>query len=213
MKIAINKTHWPVKVLGYGNRVGIWLQGCSIGCKGCCSTDTWESHPDKFIELDDLIAWINGLPVSSIDGFTISGGEPFDQSKALELLLKSIRQQYCGDAKRDIIVYSGYRFKKLQLQYPNILDNCDVVISEPYVHNREPSFLRGSNNQGFHLLTDIGRNRYVDSSFLDRQNSIQTEFDGESLWLIGIPNHGDLKRARMTLQVKGITLNSVSWLS
>ena len=208
MKIAINKTHWPVTVLGYGNRVGIWLQGCSIGCKGCCSTDTWETHPENLVEISNLISWVDHLDVSAIDGFTISGGEPFDQPQALEKLLNVIKQRYCHDSDRDIIVYSGYRFKKLQSRFSTILNYCDMVISEPFVRTREPSFLRGSNNQKFHFISDIAHERYTHASLAGNQKTIQTDFDGESLLLIGIPQSGDLERMGELLQTKGITLGS-----
>ena len=49
MKIAINKAHFPVTVLGPGRRIGIWLQGCSIHCKGCVSQDTWAADPGRTV--------------------------------------------------------------------------------------------------------------------------------------------------------------------
>ncbi len=47
MNILLNKAHFPVTVLGPGRRIGIWLQGCSIGCAGCISQDTWEADATK----------------------------------------------------------------------------------------------------------------------------------------------------------------------
>ena len=69
-KIAVNRLHWPVTVLGPGHRVGIWMQGCSIGCPGCVSRDTWpaltegapgEGGPGDIIGVDDLMASIDAL--------------------------------------------------------------------------------------------------------------------------------------------------------
>ena len=40
MLIAINKAHYPVTVLGSGQRIGIWFRGCRLHCPGCVSQDT-----------------------------------------------------------------------------------------------------------------------------------------------------------------------------
>ena len=76
VKIAVNRLHWPVTVLGPGHRVGIWMQGCSIGCPGCVSRDTWpaptegapgEGGPGDIVSVDDLMARIDAL---------VDGAEP-----------------------------------------------------------------------------------------------------------------------------------------
>ena len=54
MLIAINKAHYPVTVLGPGQRIGIWFQGCRIHCPGCVSQDTWAADPGKRMPLHEL---------------------------------------------------------------------------------------------------------------------------------------------------------------
>ena len=81
VKIAVNRLHWPVTVLGPGRRVGIWMQGCSIGCPGCVSRDTWpaptegapgEGGPGDIISVDDLMARIDAL----VDGARADAASP-----------------------------------------------------------------------------------------------------------------------------------------
>ena len=76
VKVAVNRLHWPVTVLGPGRRVGIWMQGCSIGCPGCVSRDTWpapsesaagEGGPGDIISVGDLMARIDAL----VDGASL----------------------------------------------------------------------------------------------------------------------------------------------
>ena len=55
--IQINKAHFPVTVLGPGRRIGLWVQGCSIGCKGCVSMDTWAPDASRAVPIADLVAW------------------------------------------------------------------------------------------------------------------------------------------------------------
>ena len=152
MRIAINKLHFPVTTLGYGRRLGIWTQGCSIHCPGCVSRDTWDAAPHHAIELDVLIKgcgdWLEGA-----DGVTISGGEPFDQPEALRELLIRLRARHTGD----LLVFSGYPNEHLFTRHAEILAHADVLISEPFdARAGQTLALRGSDNQRIFLLK-IGR--------------------------------------------------------
>src|SRR4051812_41543155 len=90
MHIRLNKAHFPVSSLGPGRRIGIWFQGCSIGCPGCISQDTWEADESSLVDLTVVLDWcrhqIQGCP----EGVTISGGEPFEQAAALVTLLDGL---------------------------------------------------------------------------------------------------------------------------
>src|SRR5690242_5906193 len=61
MRIMVSRLHFPVTALGGGRRVGVWMQGCSIGCAGCVSRDTWSIDPTREMPvtaiLDLLIQW------------------------------------------------------------------------------------------------------------------------------------------------------------
>ena len=113
--VGINRLHWPVTVLGPGRRVGIWFQGCSIGCPGCVSRDTWAApDPGDQVSVGDLVDRIDALTddgVSGlIDGVTVTGGEPFEQPEALEELLPALREWLDSrDAvSADLLVYTGF---------------------------------------------------------------------------------------------------------
>ncbi len=215
MLINLSRLHWPVTTLGYGRRVGIWFQGCSIRCKGCCAQDTWEAgSSSKKVALDTVLEWVASLPVDQIDGFTLSGGEPFDQPEALAELAVRLRTQYCVRRDRDILAYSGHPWRRLTREHRSILDLVDVVISEPFVQERPGDSIRGSNNQKVHRLSCLARERYgMVSEHHDRNRSMQVHYDGSVLWMIGIPRPGDLERFQEKLRTSGITLGNVSWRS
>jgi anaerobic ribonucleoside-triphosphate reductase activating protein len=148
LDVAISRVHFPVTSLGPGRRLGIWFQGCSIGCKGCISPDTWEIKGDEWITVPQLVHDCSHLIVEA-DGVTISGGEPFDQPEALSALVSSIR------AIRDlhVIVYSGYPFTRLEKKYGPLLGQLDMLVSGPYVQGIGKLPLRGSLNQEIHEFT------------------------------------------------------------
>jgi anaerobic ribonucleoside-triphosphate reductase activating protein len=210
VELRLSRLHWPVTVLGHGRRVGIWLQGCSIRCPGCCSRDTWEAAPDSATTVAAVLAWIDERPLAEIEGFTLSGGEPFDQPEALAALVHGLRERYGAGRERDLLVYSGYPWPVLRRRHAGILEGVDALVSGPYVGTRRPLPLRGSDNQALHPLSELGRRRYCAEVPHDPLR-LQAEYDGRTLWMIGIPRPGDLDRLAGRLAARGIDLGDVSW--
>ena len=212
LQISINRLHWPVATLGFGRRIGIWMQGCSIRCKGCCSLDTWETGSNH-ATIECVLDWILHRPLERVDGFTVSGGEPFDQPRALQGLVRGLKNlsQTCP-GERDTLVYSGRPWRRLLSDHADILRDIDVVISEPYVRNRPPRGIAGSDNQRMHRLSTLGQQRYPEALSQAPVDDIQMHYDGRTLWLIGIPRPGRLDTLKERLDAAGITMESCSWL-
>ena len=215
MKIQLNKAHWPVTVLGPGRRIGLWVQGCSIGCKGCVSQDTWPADPAKAIAIDDLVAWCKRVTQGAFDGVTISGGEPFDQPLALGGLLQGLRAWRRKAALDfDILCYSGYPLKTLEHKHPKTLALLDAIVPEPYADALPLGPVwRGSSNQPLVLLSDRGRARYAKyvSMAADADKRMQVAVEGGRVWMIGIPERGDMARVEALCASRGLELDKVSW--
>ncbi len=213
MMLNINKTHWPVTVLGYGQRIGIWFQGCSIGCKNCVSQDTWDANSGAAIDIADLISWCQKVTDSQFDGITISGGEPFDQASQLASLLDAIHEWRQSLSREiDILCYSGYPLRILEKSYPHLLSRLDVLIPEPYVHTIETIPLRGSANQTILALSELGRRRYTESDLESlTAKRFQMQLDGQRIWFIGIPDRGDMQALEERCAKQGLKLDGVSW--
>ncbi len=214
-EVAISRLHWPVTTLGFGKRIGIWFQGCSIQCRGCCAHDTWEAESGNRITIDDLLAWIIRLqPVNRIDGVTISGGEPFDQPEALDRLVSRLRDALSvRKHSADILVYSGHPWRRLKYRHAGILDKLDAVISEPFVVSRPTAWLCGSSNQQIHCLSVLGEERYGTPSNDAADRNLQIDFDGKRIWITGIPRRDDLDRLGAKLERAGINISGLSWRS
>lgn len=214
--LLLAKAHYPVTVLGHGTRAGIWTQGCTIGCPGCLSRDTWDADPRTAVPVDAVLGWLDSLS-GSIDGVTISGGEPFQQPDALAALLRGIHR-WRGTAPVDVLVYSGYAYSRLtrSVQTREILGWCDAVVAGPYVERRnDGSPLRGSANQRLVPLTGLGHRRYDNVTAYDRSPRIQVSVDdrpeGRRIHYIGIPRQGDMDRLNSTLEHAGVHPGEVSW--
>ena len=171
---------YPVKVLGPGNRVGIWLCGCSRACKGCSNPELWEQKPEREISPVEVRALIQKVASSHmIDGFTISGGEPMDQASSLVELMGLITE-----ISDDILIYTGYRIEELKTRCDPatdaILKEASVLIDGAYIEaQNNGSVLRGSFNQRIHVLNKKYQDRYR-KYLTEAHNQIQnfTTLDG-----------------------------------
>ena len=181
------RSHFPVTGLGYGRRVGIWFQGCSIHCAGCVVPETWVAGPEHRTSLRGLLAMIQPW-IEDADGVTVSGGEPFDQNVALHALLAALRV-LCGG---DLLVYSGYPWARLTKSYQDVISCCDVVVSEPFrssLRGDEPFI--GSSNQQLHALTPLARERYHNWRAFARH--LDVTIDNGNIRLAGVPKPGQLQ--------------------
>lgn len=202
-RLYLNRLHYPVTTLGPGRRVGIWLQGCTLRCPGCISVDTWvPQHGETTVNavLESVGPWL-----ADADGVTISGGEPFQQPKSLEALLRGLRG-VVGE-ERDILVYSGYGWEQIAPQVTSWKGLVDVLISEPFRAEAGQSLVwRGSDNQKMHLLTALGRARYgewPDASRTQLPRALDIFFQDGNVWMAGIPTPGTLENLRALLAKAG----------
>ena len=201
MKLSLSRVHFPVTTLGPGRRLGIWVQGCSIRCPGCISSDTWaKKSPDVEVTelLDRIRPWLH-----ECDGITISGGEPFEQPEALGQLLDAIRQL----SGANILAFSGLPLEKLASLDIVKRGLVDCLVSDPFdVSLAQTKYLRGSDNQRMTCLTALGLEVFGDldryATDADRRLDVMFDADGQ-VWLAGIPSRGDMTRLQLILESQG----------
>jgi len=194
--INLNRLHFPVSTLGFGQRVALWVQGCSLQCPGCISHDTWEPNRGQ-VPFSQLTATIEPWLEQS-DGLTISGGEPFEQPEALARLLAWWRQSHRGD----ILVFSGMSWERLCKHHSDVLAQIDVVVSDPFLASAGHDLpLRGSDNQRLHRLTHLAEERYA---VIADQRVLDLCWDGNRVWMAGIPHPADLALLHERLRNQGL---------
>jgi anaerobic ribonucleoside-triphosphate reductase activating protein len=219
--LRLNRTHYPVTVLGPGVRAGIWFQGCTIGCSGCVARDTWDADGGAEVDVATVLDWLDGIE-GPLDGVTISGGEPFQQPAALAELLdgiddwrraraKEIGPGVIDTAEIDVLVYSGYPWSRLARtpRLAAMAARCDAVIAGPYVARRNTAVpLRGSDNQRVVACTPLGERRYRSP---DTGQRMQVDVTMGRIYCIGIPRAGDMDRLTEHLADAGVLLEDVTW--
>ena len=216
MRVRLNDARFPVTTLGPGRRIGVWFQGCGIGCPGCASRDTWDPEGGRSVEVDELVEWCRSAGSGGFDGVTISGGEPFEQPEALAALLEGLEawRRERADDWFDLLCYSGFRLPRLRADFPDLLAGLDGLVAGPFVAgaNGESSWL-GSANQELVGLSERGRALY---GTFGRQGPggrarLQFAVGRNDVTLVGLPAPGDLERLEANLAARGVVLKGASW--
>lgn len=177
---------YPVKVLGPGKRIGIWFDGCRHFCKGCSNPELWEFQEQYKVSMENVIKLIRSISDKyTVDGFTITGGDPFEQAEDLEILLG-----YISEISTDIIVYSGYKYDFLSKKYPSAMKKIAVLIDGEYIEEKNDNcFMRGSSNQNIVILASEYKKKYEDY-LKNSENEIQNFTSADGVISVGIHRRG-----------------------
>jgi anaerobic ribonucleoside-triphosphate reductase activating protein len=166
------------RVNGPGERFVLWVQGCTLRCRGCWNRDTWRSEPAQ-TSVDALWARVEGA--RGIDGITLTGGEPFQQAEPLCALLDR-----CQSRGLSAMAFTGYELDELiEPSQRALLDRLDVVVTGRYRADLRSVDLpwRGSSNQRIRFLTE----RYgPDDVPAERASEVHLASDG-SVVVTGFP--------------------------
>lgn len=179
--MQIDRVLYPIRSLGPGDRIGIWVIGCPHHCYNCSNPELWESDIAKETNVDDLVQILRSQNIVT-ERVTITGGEPFYQSEELLALLQALRKY----GFTDILVYTGYTYETVNRLYPEIINLIDVLIDGPYVDSlNDNKGLRGSSNQIIHIINNNLKSLYdgIEECQRERQNFI-TDKD---IICVGIP--------------------------
>ena len=159
---------------GPGVRYVIWLQGCTLDCPGCFNPETHDSGGGEEVSVETLSNEILSSK-EGIEGLTVSGGEPFQQSEGLYGLLESIKKK----SDLSVIVFTGFTLKEIQEQsaLKRCLTHIDVLIAGRYVSTlSESEGWLGSQNQKYHFLTQRYSNPDLHAT---PKTEVQISKDGE----------------------------------
>lgn len=142
---------------GLGNRVTVWVAGCSHHCPHCQNPHTWDYNIGTDISIKENYDKVYSVICEQLDrniikGVTFSGGDPLNQSdKNLNILynlISNIKDKY---ENKDIWIYSGdiYENDMLNETKSKILSKCDVLVDGPFIFEKRDLKLpfKGSSNQ------------------------------------------------------------------
>lgn len=170
-------------IYGPGCRFVIWVQGCSIRCKGCWNREMWSFEKNTEYSVTELV---NMIDTKNVEGVTILGGEPLDQlSDVYNLCFQ------CQQLELSTMVFTGYELSEINNTDKSIIKK----VSDILIVGRYDESLRtidnqwiGSTNQQILFLTK----RYADYE-IQNANYMEIDIDenGKCI-LLGFPNDMDI---------------------
>lgn len=204
----IARVLYPVEVLGPGKRVGIWTCGCSHACPGCSNPELWTPRAEYEISPLRLTALLSSsFRSKDVDGFVITGGDPFYQADELDILL-----DYLQEWTPDILVYTGFTYEELLEKKSMTIDRClskiGVLIDGRYIESKNTGVpLRGSSNQEVLYLQSHLQEKY-ETYMAQQKNQIQNFTVRDGVVSVGIHAPGFTKRLRSEAEKRGVMIGN-----
>lgn len=132
---------------GTGIRSTIFVTGCTHKCPECFNEEYQDFNFGDIWTDNETSTIINYLKSDVVEGLTILGGEPFQNTKDLIQIVKDIKKQ----SNKSIWIYSGYTFDEL-IKNPlqrELLELVDILVDGLFKINLKDLKLRfrGSSNQ------------------------------------------------------------------
>lgn len=185
--IRINSYIPMTNVEGPNTRFCIWVQGCSIHCKGCANSTMWDMTGGTVYDTLELINLIKAYK-DKIDGITWLGGEPTEQIKAITEVSKAVQKMGLS-----VLVFTGYEYSQLKdnLDFQELIKYVDILIDGKYEQDKT-DYSRawvGSSNQKYYFLSD----RYNESDITACKNKFEVRITPDNKIIItGMGNYKKL---------------------
>ena len=154
MDISINSYIPVTNVEGPNARFCIWVQGCSIRCKGCANAHMWNKADGTIYDVDKIVDLIASYK-DKIEGITFLGGEPLEQIEAVTYISKKVKE-----LGLTVLVFTGYDYPEIvtKNEVQELIKYIDILIDGKYEEVKQ-DFSRawvGSSNQNYYFFS----NRY-----------------------------------------------------
>lgn len=165
-------------IYGPGCRYVVWVQGCSLHCKGCWNQKMWNFEPNQIIEREKLL---KNILAEKYDGVTFLGGEPLQQPENLLWILRVLKGKGIHS-----MLYTGYELDEIKAN-PLFLEICkqaDILIPGRYHDEERNIYLkwRGSENQK--IIYQTGEEQIISES-----NDVEIVLDSDgSICYLGYPD-------------------------
>ena len=170
---------FPIVTLGPGNRIVIWTKGCTKHCHNCANPELWEFDKNVSHSVNEISRIIKRIcKNNSVDGLTITGGDPLEQKDEILQLIGEIKPII-----NDVLVYTGYSLQELDNlmtaeERKKLREYVSVLIDGVYIDalNDDKLTLRGSSNQNIYFFDNTKKTVY-DQYILDGRKIQNVQMD------------------------------------
>ena len=132
---------------GPGIRTTIFVTGCTHNCFNCFNKEYQDFNYGNIWTEEQTKQVIEYLSDDNVEGLTILGGEPFQNTNTLIPIVKEIKKH----TDKSIWIYSGYVYEYLisKENHKELLSLCNVLVDGLFIEELKDLTLKfkGSSNQ------------------------------------------------------------------
>ena len=152
---------------GPGIRIVLWCQGCSLHCKGCHNSETWDPDGGEIFTFNDVADIIGWLKFPWISGLTLSGGHPLEPYN-IDFCTELCKEVKVSVPDKTIWLYTGWLWE--DVKHLPIMEYIDVIVDGPYIEEQRNISLPycGSSNQ---RVIDVQKSLQTNSIVLFRESN------------------------------------------
>jgi anaerobic ribonucleoside-triphosphate reductase activating protein len=165
-------------------RWAAWVQGCTLGCAGCCNPEMFARGRGEVVAVERLLAEIDDARGRhGIEGITVLGGEPLEQIEPVAALARGAAARGLG-----VIVFSGLTIDEARARerFARLWPAIDTLVDGRF-DARSPEHERrfvGSRNQTLVHRTP----RYADPALWLGAREVEVHVDARGgLTVLGDP--------------------------
>ncbi|MFI5914125.1 4Fe-4S single cluster domain-containing protein [Dactylosporangium sp. NPDC051541] len=144
---------------GPGERMAVWVQGCSLACAGCFNPETHHGGAGERRSVDGLVALAAGL---GVEGVTLTGGEPLEQPDGVAAFGAELKRR----TGLGLIILTGYSRREIEADPARLraVADADLVVAGRYQRRAHlGGALRGSVNKVYWWRTERYRRADLDA--------------------------------------------------
>ncbi|SHH27609.1 anaerobic ribonucleoside-triphosphate reductase activating protein [Anaerosphaera aminiphila DSM 21120] len=132
---------------GPGVRTSFFVTGCTHKCPDCFNEEYQDFNAGSIWTDEETKKIIDYLNEDVVEGLTILGGEPFQNSPDLIKILREIKSK----TNKNIWIYSGYTYEQILQDKikAELLYLCDILVDGLFINDLKDLKLKfkGSSNQ------------------------------------------------------------------
>jgi anaerobic ribonucleoside-triphosphate reductase activating protein len=169
------------RIYGPGVRFVIWLQGCTLGCKGCWNQQFWPTVGGAEYNIEQLVTQILE---ANVEGITLLGGEPMQQAEPILELIQRVKEH-----NLTVFLYTGYTEKEFDATMRQCAELSDILIAGRYIESKRNTHLRwrGSSNQIIQFPTG-----YYNGEDLEEVREVEVHISGGNANVYGYPTEEEV---------------------
>lgn len=116
---------------GPGVRVSLFVSGCTLHCRGCFNSESWDFNAGRPFTDETLTTLLKYLEEPFVQGLSLLGGDPFEPENlpTVTAICRAVRKKF--GSTRDIWCWTGRKYEKIA--DAKLFEYIDTLVDGPFI--------------------------------------------------------------------------------